>query len=73
LITGILENKPKTSITLTQAQKESIVEELFNAKEISSVVIFDLGSIPSDPDDRTVSVDFTAHFDILLKARNLGL
>jgi hypothetical protein len=73
LITGKLENKPKTSITLTQAQKESIVEELFNAKEISSEVVFDLGSIPTDPEDRTVSIDFTAHFDILLKARNLGL
>jgi len=49
------------------------VKELFNTKEISSVVIFDLGSIPTDPEDRTVSIDFTAHFDILLKARNLGL
>ncbi|MEQ8240216.1 MAG: hypothetical protein RIA69_13440 [Cyclobacteriaceae bacterium] len=71
LATGDLQNLPKTSIALTQAQKESIVDELFNSKQLDSEVVIDFGSIPSDPNDRTVTIDFTAYFDILLKARDL--
>jgi len=71
LSTGDLTNLPKTSIALTDAQKQSIVDELFRAKNIDSEVVIDFGSIPSDTEDRTVTLDFTAYFDILLKARDL--
>lgn len=67
-----LANLPKTDITLTDLQKNNLVNELFNAKIINSEVIFDLGSVPATTEDQNINFNFRVYFDITLKARNLN-
>ena len=67
--TGTLTNQSKTLIELTDAQRSSIVNELFNAERIDAEVVFDLSAIPDSGED--LIFDFTLYFDITLKARDL--
>ena len=67
--TNTLANQSKTPITLTEAQRSSIVNELFNSDRIDASVVFDLSDIPDSGED--LIFDFTLYFDVTLKARDL--
>lgn len=67
--TNTLANQSKTTIALTEDQRTSIVNELFNSDRIDAVVVFDLSDIPDSGED--IVFDFTLYFDVTLKARDL--
>lgn len=67
--TDQLTNQSKTPITLTEAQRSSIVNELFNSDRVDATVVFDLSDIPSSGED--LVFNFTLYFDVTLRARDL--
>ena len=67
--TDVLTNQSKTAISLTEAQRSSIVDELLNAERIDATVLFDLADVPTNGED--IIFDFTLFFDVTLKARDL--
>lgn len=67
--TNTLSNQSKSPIALTDAQRSSIVNELFNSDRIDAQVVFDLSDIPDSGED--LVFDFTLYFDVTLKARDL--
>ena len=64
-----LSDTEKRPISLTEAQKESIIAELRSSEEINSEVIFDLSELPSSSED--INFDFRMYFDLTLRARDL--
>ncbi len=67
--TDVLSNQSKTPISLTDAQRSSIVDELLNAEQVNASVVFDLAEIPDSGED--IIFDFSLYFDVTLKARDL--
>ncbi len=68
-ITSRLTNVEKTAISLTEAQRSSIIGELRQSERISSSVVFDLSEIPADNSD--LEFTFRMYFDVTLRARDL--
>ncbi|SNT06838.1 hypothetical protein SAMN05421640_2245 [Ekhidna lutea] len=68
---GMLTNVAKTEINLTSTAGNSIISELSNSSDVNSEVIFDLGTVPADPNSREIDFDFKLYFNVLLKVRNL--
>ncbi len=64
-----LTNVPRTSISLSDAQRSAIVEELFRSDRINSQVVFDLSELPANNNDLTFN--YLMYFDVELKARDL--
>lgn len=67
--TDVLANQSKTAITLTDAQRSSIVDELLNSERVDAIVEFDLAEVPDSGED--IIFDFSLFFDVTLKARDL--
>ena len=67
---GSLANQARRVIELTEAQRQSIIDELFNSEEVNIDVVFDLSEIPTNTPP-SLEFDFVFYFDVTLKARDL--